>query len=79
MRYAIRRLRRKLPKVKIFLGCWMADADTSTLRDTAKPDAVATTFRDAVRLSLEAAGKKKNSASSPSNKIDVPNASIDAA
>ena len=79
MRYTIRRLRRKLPKVKIFLGCWMADADTNTLRDTAKPDAVATTFRDAVRLSLEAAGKKKNSESSPSNKIDVPNASVDAA
>jgi hypothetical protein len=55
MRYTIRRLRRRLPQARIMLGCWMADADT--LRDTAKPDDVAVTLRDAVRLSLRAARK----------------------
>jgi len=59
MRYAIRRLRRKLPKAQILLGCWMADVDTTTIRETAKPDAVATTLRDAVRLCLEAARNSK--------------------
>ena len=55
MRYTIRRLRRRLPQARIMLGCWMADADP--LRDTAKPDDVAVTLRDAVRLSLKAARK----------------------
>jgi hypothetical protein len=36
MRYTIRRLRRRLPKARILLRCWMADADA--LRETAKPD-----------------------------------------
>jgi predicted PurR-regulated permease PerM len=60
MRYTIRRMRRKLPDARILLGCWMADVDAETLRDTAKPDAVATTLRDAVRLCLEAAGDAGN-------------------
>jgi predicted PurR-regulated permease PerM len=55
MRYTIRRLRRRLPEARIMLGCWMANADT--LRDAAKPDDVAVTLRDAVRLCLEAARK----------------------
>jgi len=55
MRYTIRRLRRRLPQARILLGCWMADADA--LRETAKPDDVAVTLRDAVRLCLEAARK----------------------
>ena len=55
MRYTIRRLRRRMPQARIMLGCWMADADT--LRDTAKPDDVAVTLRDALRLCLEAARK----------------------
>jgi predicted PurR-regulated permease PerM len=55
MRYTIRRLRRHLPQARVLLGCWMADADT--LRETAKPDDIAVTLRDAVRLCLEAARK----------------------
>src|SRR5262249_7061011 len=54
MRYTIRRLRRRLPQARI-LGCWVADADA--LRETTKPDDVAATLRDAVRLCLEAARK----------------------
>jgi hypothetical protein len=55
MRYTIRRLRRRLPQARILLGGWMADPDA--LRANAKPDDVAVTLRDAVRLCLEAARK----------------------
>jgi predicted PurR-regulated permease PerM len=55
MRYTIRRMRRRLPQARILLGCWRSDADAAALRDAAKPDVVATTLRDAVRLCLEAA------------------------
>jgi predicted PurR-regulated permease PerM len=55
LRYTIRRLRRRLPQARILLGSWMADADT--LRETAKPDDVAVTLRDALRLCLETARK----------------------
>ena len=62
MRYSIRRMRRKLPKAEMLLGCWTADVDIATLRDMAKADAVATTLRDAVRLCLEAARSSRDSA-----------------
>jgi hypothetical protein len=55
MRYTIRRMRRRLPTAQILLACWKGDADTATLRDSTKPDAVATTLRDTVKLCLEAA------------------------
>jgi AI-2E family transporter len=61
MRYAIRRMRRKLPKAQVLLGCWMADIDTATLREMTKADAVATTLREAVRLCLKSAGKSRDS------------------
>ena len=61
MRYAIRRMRRRLPKAQVLLGCWMADIDTATIREMTKADAVATTLREAVRLCLEAAGKSRDS------------------
>jgi predicted PurR-regulated permease PerM len=67
MRYTIRRMRRKLPNAQILLGCWTADVGAETLRDTAKPDAVATTLRDAVRLCLETASDARN----PSRTADV--------
>jgi hypothetical protein len=77
MRYAIRRLRRKLPKAQILLGCWMADVDTTTIRDTAKPDAVATTLRDAVRLCLGAARNSRGP--SLPMKVQSPDANVHAA
>jgi hypothetical protein len=55
MRYMIRRLRRKLPNIKVLLGCWLVDGDAVTLGEAVKGDDVATTLRDAVRLYLEAA------------------------
>jgi predicted PurR-regulated permease PerM len=59
MRYAVRRLRRKLPKATIILGCWMKDIDPAALeqlRDSAKADLAATSLGEAVKLCLEATG-----------------------
>ncbi len=77
MRYVIRRLRRRLPQAQIMLGCWSAGVD-STLNDAAKPDLLAGSLRDAVRLCLEAARSPKGviSASSPAESRDV---TVDAA
>jgi predicted PurR-regulated permease PerM len=64
MRYTIRRLRRRFPTVRIMLGCWMANVDTP-VRESAKPDDVAVTLRDALRLCLEAARKPAGQVSTP--------------
>jgi predicted PurR-regulated permease PerM len=59
MRYAVRRLRRKLPKATIILGCWMKDLDPAALeqlRDGAKADLVAASLGEAVKLCIEATG-----------------------
>ena len=55
MRYAIRRLRRRLPQAKIYLGCWLEDVEPGQFHDTTRPDAVTTTLRDAMRLGVDAA------------------------
>jgi len=58
MRYAVRRLRRKLPKATIILGCWMKDIDAGgleRLRDGAKADLVAASLGEAVKLCIESA------------------------
>jgi predicted PurR-regulated permease PerM len=59
MRYAVRRLRRKLPKATIILVCWMKETDRAALqqlRDGAKADLVAASLGEAVQLCIEAAG-----------------------
>jgi hypothetical protein len=59
MRYAVRRLRRKLPKATIILGCWIKDLDPvalEQLRDGAKADLAAASLGDAVKLCIEATG-----------------------
>jgi hypothetical protein len=59
MRYSVRRLRRKLPKATIILGCWLKDVDPATLeqlREGAKADLVAASLAEAVKLSIEATG-----------------------
>jgi predicted PurR-regulated permease PerM len=58
MRYSVRRLRRKLPKATIILGCWMKDVDPAALeqmRDSSKADLVASSLGEAVKLCIEAA------------------------
>ncbi|MGA7490069.1 MAG: AI-2E family transporter [Xanthobacteraceae bacterium] len=73
MRYTIRRMRRRLPAAQILLACWKTDADPATVRDATKPEAVATTLRDALKLCLEAA----RNASGPA--VQPPDASANAA
>ena len=61
MRYAVRRLRRKLPSVTIILGCWVKEIDPAALellRENAKADLVATSLGEAVKLCIEATGVK---------------------
>jgi hypothetical protein len=64
MRYSVRRLRRKLPKAIIILGCWVKDVDPTALevlRDNAKADLVAATLGEAVKLCIEATGVEDKS------------------
>jgi len=61
MRYSVRRLRRKIPKATIILGCWMKDMDPEaleTLRDGAKADLAAASLGEALKLCIEATGLK---------------------
>jgi predicted PurR-regulated permease PerM len=59
MRYSVRRLRRKLPKATIVLGCWMKDIDPPALeqlRDGAKADLAAASLGEALKLCIERTG-----------------------
>ena len=59
MRYSVRRLRRKLPKATIILGCWMKDMEPAaleSLREGAKADLAATSLGGALKLCVEATG-----------------------
>jgi hypothetical protein len=59
MRYTVRRLRRKLPRATIILGCWIKDIDPVALelaREGAKADLVASSLGEAVKLCIEATG-----------------------
>jgi len=55
IRYAIRRLRRKLPDAPIILGCWLAETDPAAMATTVKADAGAGTLREVVQLCLDQA------------------------
>jgi predicted PurR-regulated permease PerM len=77
MRYTIRRMRRRLPEARVLLGCWATDADPKVLREAAKPDAVATSLRDALSLCLDEA--HKSPARPRSTDVQPPAASADAA
>jgi hypothetical protein len=68
MRYSIRRLRRKIPKATIILGCWMKDTDPAALermRDAAKGDLAAATLGEAVKFCIQAAGEKSHRGMTP--------------
>ena len=68
MRYSVRRLRRKLPKATIILGCWIKDVDPGALeklRDSAKADFAAGSLGEALKLCIEATGL----GACPSNRI----------
>ena len=56
IRYAVRRIRRKIPKAQVLVGIWNdvgAAADTAPLRDASGADMFAHTLRDATRLCIE--------------------------
>jgi predicted PurR-regulated permease PerM len=55
IRYAVRRLRRKLPLAHIMVGLWTGiDADSAkTILESSKADMVAPTLREATRLLIE--------------------------
>ncbi|MCK1382737.1 AI-2E family transporter [Bradyrhizobium sp. 21] len=64
MRYSVRRLRRKLPKATIILGCWVKDIDPDALevlRDNAKADLAAASLGQTVKLCTEAAAAAQQS------------------
>jgi predicted PurR-regulated permease PerM len=59
MRYSVRRLRRKLPKATIMLGCWAENTDKEALeelRATARADTVAGSLSEAMMICRTAAG-----------------------
>ncbi len=59
MRYSVRRLRRKLPKVTILLGCWAESLDKESLeelRETAKADRAAGSLSEAMMICRTTAG-----------------------
>lgn len=63
MRYAVRRLRRKLPKATIILCCWIKDMDSvalEQLQDSVKADLVAHNLAEAVKLCIGATGFEIN-------------------
>jgi len=54
-RFAVRRLRRRLPEAKILAGFWQSGpGQASELCATTKADFCATNFRDAVAFCLDA-------------------------
>jgi predicted PurR-regulated permease PerM len=55
MRYAIRRLRRKLPQATLLLGCWASGADKGAIGDMVKADIVVTELREAADYAVRAA------------------------
>jgi predicted PurR-regulated permease PerM len=59
MRYSVRRLRRRLPKTTIILGCWIKDMEPARLeqlREGAKADLAAASLGETVKLCIAATG-----------------------
>jgi hypothetical protein len=56
LRYAVRRLRRKLPGAAIMIGCWAEGVtNIDELRETAKADLFATSLREATQIIVSTA------------------------
>ena len=72
MRYSVRRLRRKLPKATIMLGCWADGVEKESLeelRANAKADTAAGSLREAMMICRTTAGVEENSAGTDINTI----------
>ena len=58
VRYAVRRLRRKLPRASILVGLWSGTGDSQravSVKESSKADVLASTLREATRVCIEAA------------------------
>ncbi|MFK4530446.1 putative PurR-regulated permease PerM [Bradyrhizobium japonicum] len=58
VRYAVRRLRRKLPHASILVGLWSGTGDSQravSVKESSKADVLASTLREATRVCIEAA------------------------
>jgi len=74
MRYSVRRLRRKLPKATIILGCWVKEIDSAALevlRESAKADLVATSLGETIKLCIEATGVQGQRQEAPKQQMAV--------
>lgn len=72
IRYAVRRIRRKLPRALIMVGCWSVLDDASrfdALREGTKADLFSATFRDATRLCIEAAKSANDPAAATATSV----------
>jgi hypothetical protein len=57
VRYAVRRLRRKLPRARIMVGLWSGldnSERAAAIRESSKADMFASTLREATRICIEA-------------------------
>ena len=71
MRYAVRRLKRRLPRATVMLVCCTREANETTLKrvqESSKADLVAASIGDAVRLFVEAAQHEPK----PSDRLEAP-------
>jgi hypothetical protein len=74
MRYSVRRLRRKIPKAIIILGCWIKEMDPAALeqlREGAKADLAAASLGEAVKLCMEAAGAESQGQKKKQDKLSA--------
>ena len=74
MRYSVRRLRRKIPKAIIILGCWINEMDPAALeqlREGAKADLAAASLGEAVKLCIEATGAENEGHEKKQDKLSV--------
>jgi predicted PurR-regulated permease PerM len=55
MRYAVRRLRRKVPRAKIMLAVWKGGDQAEAALDSAKTDVIVVSLREAVRICIDEA------------------------
>jgi hypothetical protein len=79
IRYAVRRIRRILPRAVIMVGCWSLDDDAArldALREATKADLICANFREATHLCVEAAKRDSqvhtNTFGSATAEADVP-------
>jgi hypothetical protein len=70
LRYAVRRLRRKMPQASIMVGCWAEGVvNIDELRETAKADLFATSLREAAQTIVSLAQGQVGSASSAAEPV----------